>query len=173
MITLYTENFGEFLTKYETSEEWQAIKNKFDKFPDFNLFDDVTFKFNMYDLFKDKYDIFEIGCETEEIFIHEVNDILNELLIKYAPKIKLYIENFSESMSRKVKLSQDGTTTNYLYPISTANGKVANEIKYNGNKENMLMIFRSNAELLNKAFEIRDIYIDCLNGFSKCFMGIY
>ena len=70
MITLYTMTFAEFLKKYGDSAEWQAVKTKFAKFPNFTL---GNLNLNMYDLLVEKYDIWEIGSEDENIFYHEFN----------------------------------------------------------------------------------------------------
>ena len=170
MITLYTITFTEFLRKHGDSVQWQAVKSKFAKFPSFTL---GGLNFNMYDLLVEKYDIWEIGSEDENIFYHEFNEKVNELLIKYAPKIATYIASFNDLLQRKINLSQGGSTTNYLYPVSTQGGKVSNEVRYDGNKDSLLLIFKSNAELLTQVMNLKDIYLDCLEEFSRCFMTIY
>ena len=60
MITLYTMTFAEFLRKHGDSTEWQAVKTKFAKFPNFTL---GNLNLNMYDLLVEKYDIWEIVSE--------------------------------------------------------------------------------------------------------------
>ena len=170
MQALYTEIFEDFLTRRGDSVEWQAIEQKLARFPTFTL---GELNLDMYDLIKEKYGIYEIGAETENIFFFEFRDKVNELLVKYVPKIEVYISNFGKMLERKVSLAQDGYTANYLYPISTTNGKVATNVKFNGNKEQMLMIFKSNAEMLEQAMNIQDVYLDCLAEFAKCFMTIY
>lgn len=162
--------FAEFLRKNGDSAEWQAVKTKFAKFPSFTLGD---LNLNMYDLLVEKYDIWEIGSEDENIFYHEFNEKVNELLIKYVPKIATYIASFNDLLQRKINLSQSGSTTNYLYPVSTQGGKVSNEVRYSGNKDSLLLIFKSNAELLTQVMNLKDIYLDCLEEFSRCFMTIY
>ena len=107
----------------------------------------------MYDLLVEKYDIWEIGSEDENIFYHEFNEKVNELLIKYVPKIESYIASFKDLLQRKINLSQGGSTTNYLYPVSTQSGKVSNEVRYDGNKDSLLLIFKSNAELLTQVMK--------------------
>lgn len=211
MITaLYTETLEEFLKRNEESEVWQALVQKFNKFPAFNL---SALNFNFYNLFKDKYEIREIGAETESLFVHFVKDTLNETLIAYVPKIDLYLANFSKLMDRKISLAQNyvdervmdrtiaGTEddnekkTTALNPITNLSG-VGNArsatvdtvtrdnanstdedstytVTFNGTKEQALMFFKNNPELLEKAMEIRDIYLDALSSFEKCFMGIY
>ena len=85
MQALYTETFETFLERNEQTAEWQAIVGLFQKFPRFTL---GELDFDMYTLLRQKYDIFEIGSEDEQIFYHEFREKTNELLIKYVPKIK-------------------------------------------------------------------------------------
>lgn len=170
MQALYTETFETFLERNEKTQAWQNIVELFNKFPRFTL---GELDFDMYQLMKEKFDIYEIGSETEQLFYHEFREKTKELLIKYTPKIKLYIENFATLLERKINLTNGGDTTNYLYPISTVDGQVATRVSYTGNKDSALLIFKSNAELLEQAMNIKDIYLDCLNGFATCFMIIY
>ena len=148
MQALYTETFETFLERNEQTAEWQQIVGLFQKFPRFTL---GELDFDMYTLLRQK----------------------NELLIKYVPKIKMYITNFANVLERKINLSSGGDTNNYLYPISTENGKVATRVSYTGNKDSALLIFKSNSELLEQALNLKDIYLDCLNEFANCFMVIY
>ena len=46
-------------------------------------------------------------------------------------------------------------------------------VNFNGTKEQALMFFKANPDLLDSAMKIRDIYLDALSAFEKCFMGIY
>jgi hypothetical protein len=170
MQALYTETFEDFLKRHEQSEEWQAIVTKLGKFPRFTLGD---LDFDIYTLIKEKFKIWEIGAETEALFIYEFNDSVNELSIKYIPKIEMYISNFANMLERKIALGSDGQTDNILYPVATTAGKVATSVKFNSNKDNPLMIFKSNGELLAQAMDIKNIYLDCLADFEKNFMTIY
>lgn len=210
MKALYTETLEDFLERNEDSEVWQAIIQKFAKFPIFNL---QSLNFDFYTLFVDKYEIREIGAETESLFVHFIKDTLNETLIAYAPKINLYLTNFNNLLDRKIELanSYEDTrvmdrsidTTNDdsemktigLNPITSIAGEGdarsatketisrdnANNVdedstytvNFNGTKEQALMFFKANPDLLDSAMKIRDIYLDALSAFEKCFMGIY
>lgn len=170
MIALYTETFEDFLKRNEQTTEWQKIVQKLAQFPHFTLAD---LDFDMYVLIKEKYAIHEIGDETENIFVFEFNDLVNELLIKYKPKMEMYIANFAQALERKIELANDGETTNLLYPISTQNGKIATAVNFTGHKDSPLLIFKSNAELLEQAMNIRDLYLDCLAEFNRGFMLVY
>lgn len=202
MKALYTETFGDFLARNEDSEIWQAIVSKFAMFPIFSL---QALDFDMYTLFKEKYDIREIGGETESLFVHFVNDKTNELLVKYAPKIALYVDNFAKLLDRKITLANNSTDTRVmdrtigtdenkavkLNPINATAGDGSSRtatredlqtdvdedstytLTYYGSKEQALLFFKSNPELMQKALEIRDIYLDALNEYEPCFMGIF
>ena len=210
MKALYTEIFSDFLERNEDSEVWQAIVQKFAKFPAFNL---QALNFDMYSLFRHKYDIREIGAETESLFTHFIEEKLNESLIEYAPKINLYVSNFAKLMDRKLTLTEshtdervldrtvadteagDETKSNYLNPIAQAVGTGSDKtitrenvlrdnsnnrdedstytVNFEGTKEQAYILFKSNPELLEKALEIKNIYLEALNSFDTCFMGIY
>lgn len=210
MKALYTEIFQDFLDRNESSTVWQALVTKFGKFPTFNL---LELNFSFYNLFKDMYEIREIGAETESLFVHFVKDVLNETLIAYAPKIKLYLDNFNKLVDRKILLEQhygdsrvmDRTIGNTqddsevkataLNPITSVAGvgdartatreqitrdneSAVDEdstytVTFNGTKEQALMFFKANPDLLESAMKIRDIYLDALKNFEKCFMGIF
>ena len=210
MKALYTETFSDFLDRNEDSEVWQAIIQKFAKFPAFNL---QALNFDMYSLFRHKYDIREIGAETESLFTHFIEEKLNESLIEYAPKINLYVSNFAKLMDRKLTLTEshtdervldrsvadteagDETKSNYMNPIAQAVGTGSDKtitrenvlrdnsnnrdedstytVNFEGTKEQAYILFKSNPELLEKALEIKNIYLEALNSFDTCFMGIY
>lgn len=170
MITLFTETFNDFLARNENSTEWQKIVDKINMFPHFTL---GELDFDMYTLIKEKFGIREIGDETESIFVFEFNEKLNELLIAYKPKIEMYIANFANVLERKLSLHSSGDTGNYLYPIATQNGKLATNVDFKQDKETALFIIKSNAEILEQAMNLKNIYLDCLQGFEVCFMTIY
>ena len=82
MITaLYTETLAQFLERNESSSQWQALKDRFDLMPTFNV--GGEFDRTFYQLFVEKYDIREIGSETDSMFYHFLNETLSEILIKY------------------------------------------------------------------------------------------
>lgn len=169
MIKLYTETLNDFLTRNSESQEWYQIKQKFDKFPRFNI---GTIDFDMYTLFIDKYGISEIGAETENLFYFWINNKINELLIKYVPKINVYLSNFEKAIERKISLTDQGINENKLYPINVDKSRTATAVTFNGTKEQALLYFKSNAALLDEVLNIRDIYLDCLQAFEPCFMGV-
>ena len=73
MVSLYTETLADLLKHkhYGEASEDASLSNVIslmDKFPNFKF--DENLELNMTDLFMEKYDIREIGAETEELFLH-------------------------------------------------------------------------------------------------------
>lgn len=174
MKALYTRLFSDFLNEYGETPEWTAIREKFEQFPVFSI---DGLNLNMYELFVDRYEIREIGSETDSIFLHHVNDTLNELLIKYVPKINLFIDSFNDSMQRIISLNDNRDYTDFLNPV---NGAASGETKRvigasdeNRTYDRAILTFKTNPEILSAAFNVRDIYNDCLLEFDSLFMGIY
>lgn len=170
MIALFTETFETFLERNEQTDEWKAVVELMSRFPTFTL---GGLDYNMYELLRQKYDIYEIGSEDEQIFYFNFRNKVNELLVKYVPKIQMFISNFANALERKVNLGQEAISEQLLYPISTESGQTATAVKANGSKEQLLMIFKSNAELLEQALNLKDIYLDCLQEFETCFLMLY
>lgn len=91
----------------------------------------------MKELFMDKYDIREIGAETEELFMHYWKEKTNSLLIEYTPKIQMWLDNFkdlfkftvtlelSETINREKTEDKDKTRTDNLSK-STSNTRTDN-----------------------------------------------
>lgn len=131
MVSLYTETLHDLLLNKNYGEASQdasltEVLNLMEKFPNFVFGDDIEFSF--IDLFIEKYDIREIGTETEELFIHYWREKTNELIIKYVPKIKMWIDNFTELFKFTVKLElsdnkrfSNGTqNTYYINPVTAS-----------------------------------------------------
>lgn len=167
---LYTEIFENFLAEHEQDETWQSIIAKFGSFPAF-AYDGLNF--DMYDLFKEKYGLREIGCENEGIFVHHVNDTLNEVIIEYVPKIKLYLANYNTVASRKVELSNASENRGYLSPVTNNTKKLDSATEFEGTNEILTAQMKSNAEVLNEAMKVRNVYLEALAAFERCFMEIF
>jgi len=133
MISQYTETLEELLANLHYGEVSQdtsltAILTLMSKFPNFVFGTDINL--SMKDLFIEKYDIREIGAETETLFLHYWREKTNELLIKYVPKIKMWLDNFNDLFKFTVKLDLEDTkkysdgrqNTYYLNPISASTG---------------------------------------------------
>lgn len=131
MVSLYTETLSTLLKNRGYGEQNQdalltKILTLMGKFPKFKF--DENLELDMTDLFIQKYDIREIGSETEELFLHFWREKTNELLLKYYPKIKGWLENFNDLFKFTVKLTStenysNGTQNNYyLNPVSANTG---------------------------------------------------
>lgn len=172
MFPSYTETFAEFLQHQEGTKELQDIQDKFALFPNFNLY---NLDINMWEMFKEDNLYKEIGAETEHLFMYYLNRLTDNLLIKYVPKINLFISNFNTLFDRKLKLSGDGKNHYYLNPMqdnTEANIVMQNVTDYNDNRDIALAMFKSSPEIMKQIFELQDLYNDCLNEFSKLFIGI-
>lgn len=171
MITaLYTETLAQFLERNESSSQWQALKERFMLMPVFNV--EGFMDRNFYELFVEKYDIREIGAETESLFYHFVNETISEVLIKYKPKISMFITNFNKLFNRSVELAYHDDNKYYLNPVNTQSDKLQNRTKYDGSKEQSFAFLTSNAKLMQEIMDLKDIYNEALNEFEKCFMGV-
>lgn len=172
MFPSYTETLAEFLQHQEGTKELQDIQDKFALFPNFDLY---NLDINMWEMFKEDNLYKEIGAETEHLFMYYLNRLTDNLLIKYVPKINLFISNFNTLFDRKLKLSGDGKNHYYLNPMqdnTEANIVMQNVTDYNDNRDIALAMFKSSPEIMKQIFELQDLYNDCLNEFSKLFMGI-
>ena len=106
--SLYTETLGKLLVNNHYGEENEtpsltSVLVILRKFPSFVVEDDDVLDFET--LFMEKYDIREIGAETEELFIHFWKERANELLIKYKYKIDIWAENFDKLFDFKITLN--------------------------------------------------------------------
>lgn len=172
MFPSYTETLAEFLQHQEGTKELQDIQDKFALFPKFDLY---KLDIDMWEMFKEDNLYREIGAETEHLFIYYLNRLTDNLLIKYVPKINLFISNFNVLFDRKLKLSGDGKNHYYLNPMqdnTEANIVMQNVTDYEDNRDVALAMFKSSPEIMKQIFELQDLYNDCLNEFSKLFMGI-
>lgn len=172
MFPSYTETLAEFLQHQEGTKELQDIQDKFALFPNFDLY---NLDINMWEMFKEDNLYREIGAETEHLFMYYLNRLTDNLLIKYVPKINLFISNFNTLFERKLKLSGDGKNHYYLNPMqdnTEANIVMQNVTDYNDNRDIALAMFKSSPEIMKQIFELQDLYNDCLKEFSKLFMGI-
>ena len=178
---------------YGTQEQTASLTeiiNLMDKFPTF-VFSD-TISFTMKYLFIAKYDIREIGAEDEDLFMHFWREKTNELLMKYAPKMQKWLENFDDLFKFTVKLERDdtfnGSTNNqntyYLNPVSSnpIGLKVQDVDKSENNRENTFHSERdvlqsvwgkTRADIMEKILNLKDIFNDCLAEYEQIFMGVF
>lgn len=178
---------------YGTAEPTAAlteILGLMDKFPAFVFGDNINF--NLKTLFIQKYDIREIGSPTEELFMHFWREKTNELLMKYAPKMQKWLDNFDDLFEFTVKLERDETrntsnnnqNTYYLNPVTatTTNLKVQDVDKTENQQAEALHSERdvlqsvwgkTRADIMEKILNLKDIFNDCLNEYESIFMGLF
>lgn len=195
MLANYTETLETLLEHKHYGEESQdssltEILALMDKFPAF-VFSD-TINFSMKTLFMQKYDIREIGAETEELFMHFWREKTNELLMKYAPKMQKWLDNFDDLFKFTVKLDLDTTeniynnnqNTYYLNPVNgtTENLKVQDVDKSQGSNNRGVHTERdvlqsvwgkTRADIMEKILNLKDIFNDCLSEYEMIFMGVF
>ena len=168
--SLYTETLADFLERNESSSQWQAVKSRFNLMPVFNV--EGLFDRNFYELFIEKYDIREIGAETDSLFYHFINETISEVLIKYRPKISQYIQNFNKNFDRTVVLEYHDDNKYYLNPANTQADKLQNRTKYDGTKQQSFGFLSTNTKIMQELIALKDIYYEALSEFEKCFMGV-
>ena len=194
MLANFTETLEDLLMNkgYGTGEQDQSLTeiiSLMNKFPSFVI--DETTNLSMLDLFIEKYDIREIGSETEELFLHFWKEKTNELIMKYKPKMDMWLAHFNDLFKFTVQLTVQDTSsssdnnqnTYYLNPVSktTENLKVSDVDKSNSTGTRNRTIVRdtlqtvwgkTRADILNKILEVKDVFNDCLAEYETIFMGV-
>ena len=199
MLAVFTETLEKCLENQGYGTDSQSailteILGLMGKFPTFvfELPDETSINLPMLTMFLDKYDIREIGAETEELFLHFWREKTNELLVKYAPKMQKWLENFNDLFKFTVELkrvdtndfSNSNQNTYYLNPAnqSTENLKVQDVDKSNGGSytrfEQTRDVLQSvwgktRAKLMEEILDLKDIFNDCLAEFETIFMGLF
>ena len=193
MNTQYTQLFSDFLTDNASSAQWIAIQNLFANFPAFYVqgvrksdgtITSVTTD-SLYDLFVARYDIYEIGGETPDLFIHAVRDKIKELTIKYMPKIAVLSQivwsmdsttKKSEAMMNSFEMvtTDDFKNTGYIYPINTgSSAKMSGRTDNTGTRSEKRPLSQSSwAELTKEILSLPDTYGAILDELGECFMMI-
>lgn len=195
MIANYTETLETLLENKhygEVSEDTSLteVLNLMRKFPNFVFGEEIDL--SMLDLFIKKYDIREIGAETEELFLHFWREKTNELLMKYAPKMQKWLDNFDDLFKFTVRLERDetentyehGNNTYYLNPanVNPDNLKIQDVDKNDGQINRGLHSERdvlqsvwgkTRAKLMEEILNLKDIFNDCLAEFDVIFMGVF
>ena len=193
MNTQYTQLFSDFLDDNASSAQWIAIQNLFANFPAFYVqgvrksdgtITSVTTD-SLYDLFVARYDIYEIGGETPDLFIHAVRDKIKELTIKYMPKIAVLSQivwsmdsttKKSEAMMNSFEMvtTDDFKNTGYIYPINTgSSAKMSGRTDNTGTRSEKRPLSQASwAELTKEILSLPDTYNSLLDELGECFMMI-
>ena len=166
-----TPQYTEFYETYKENggEEYTSLWSKFPTFTLGNL------SFNMYDMFFDKYRLREIGAETEELFEIYYKIKIEQLLIKYVPKITMFIAKWNSLMDRKIELSSSGSNSYFLNPANATSTslKLDDKNSFENTTESPLLMGTSNIDLLEKIMDLKDINLDCLEEFNSLFILVY
>lgn len=157
-------------------------------FPDFE-FDD--FMLSMETMFVQKYDIRKIGASTIELFLHFWREKSNELVVKYAPKMQKWLDNFNDLFKFTVQLTnsetegitKNGTNKYYLNPattttenlkvqdVDTNNGTVSRT--KSGSRDVLQSVWgKTRADIMEKILDLKDIFNDCLEEYQTIFLGV-
>ena len=100
----FTETFEEFLNN--KSGNW--LVNKLADIPSFKFKDEelnIDYTLLFSNLIKNKYLLREIGAETEEMFEYYFDRKIDEIKIKYVPKVSMWINNFNDLFKFTVRLN--------------------------------------------------------------------
>lgn len=194
MISNFTETLEDLLENqgYGTDNQSQSlteILEVMDKFPKFVFGENI--ELSMTSLFLDKYDIREIGAETEQLFMHFWKERANELLIEYAPKIQMWLDHFNDlfkftvtlEISENINSLNNGDNTYYLNPVSSTgtNLKVQDKSQNSSTGAYMRTMERdvlqsvwgkTRAQLLSQIMELQSVYNYCIKDFATIFMGV-
>ena len=193
MNTQYTQLFSDFLTDNVSSAQWIAIQNLFANFPAFYVqgvrksdgtITSVTTD-SLYDLFVARYDIYEIGGETPDLFIHAVRQKIKDLTIKYMPKIAVLSQivwsmdsttKKSEAMMNSFEMvtTDDFKNTGYIYPINTgSSAKMSGRTDNTGTRSEKRPLSQASwTELTKEILSLPDTYGAILDELGECFMMI-
>ena len=191
---MITKTLEEVLEELHYGEETQdarltEILTLLDKFPNFVFGENINFYFKT--LFLQRYDIREIGQETIDLFLHYWREKTNEFIMKYAPKMQKWLDNFDDLFEFTVKLERDdtegitgnNTNTYYLNPINaiTQNLKVQDVDTANNSRTRTSHSERdvlqsvwgkTRADIMEKILNLKDIFNDCLDEFEILFIGV-
>lgn len=194
MESIYTETLEELLENqgYGTENQSQSlteILSVMEKFPSFIFGENI--EISMLSLFLDKYDVREIGAETEQLFMHFWKERADELLIEYTPKIQMWLDHFNDLFKFTVQLeysenlgyANDRTNTYYLNPVTsqtenlkpqgvdTSGDTGRKNRKYT--KDVLQSVWgKTRAQLLGQILDLQSVYTMCLKDFATIFMGV-
>lgn len=182
MIAQYTEIYKDFISRVEslpdestTKQAWNnfitEMNTNFPKFSIKTLQGEVIL--NLSDLIYKRYKNRELGAETEDLFLDNMDKTLFEAIILYAKKIDTLQNKIDTLLDRTIEINSSGNNYNFLYPISKDSEKLDNKISYDNKKEQGTAFFKSNAEIMNSFLDIKNIYNEAVDYFEQCFLGVY
>ena len=166
------------------------ILSLLNKFPSFVFGENIELDFET--LFVQKYDIRHIGQETTDLFLHFWREKTNELLMKYAPKMQKWLDNFEDLFEFTVKLERDDTinlsnnnqNTYYLNPVSSNpmglkvqdvdKSEQSRESTFHSERDVLQSVWgKTRADIMEKILNLKDIFNDCLYEYEQIFMAVF
>lgn len=182
MIAQYTEIYKDFISRVESLPDENISKQAWNNFitemntnfPKFSI--NITqgeIVFNLSDLIYKRYKDREIGAETEDLFLDNMDKTLSEVIIMYAKKVDTLLNKIDTLLDRTVEINSSGNNYNFLYPVSKDSEKLDSKIYYDNKKEQSTAFFKSNAEIMNTFLNIKNIYKEVVDYFEQCFLGVY
>ena len=163
--------FDDFIKEYGNTPEWDKVKSIFNQFPAYQSGDNAVT--TVYELFIERYKFREIGAETPSIFAHYCEDRTRELYVKYSWKLQLYNQQYNKLMERSTTLAGGGEDNIYLFPINSNAQRLASKTSFTRQNAGQIAGNLSNPELLELAFNLRDLFIDVVGEFEPLFLGIF
>ena len=157
--------------------------------------------YNVRKSFTLRFNLREIGSETQELFKHNLEVSIDEALARFNPQLYLLQENYEKLLQRTETESTSRTeneqanneatinqeTQEYLNPanasatklqgrntaLNSGTGKNNVDKTVTETKQKATLLAKSNAEILNLSYKVTDIFNKILDYLSKNFMGIY
>ena len=171
MYGLYTITYEEWCNNHVDIET--EVEETFDKlFPSFVIGDE---QISMYSLFKSRNLYKDIGCETDEMFEHELKRKLTEVAVEYNKKITMYLSNFDKLFERVLTLEYSSDNKYYLHPVldfDGGGGKIQDQTRNDGTHQQAYGYFKSNPDIMKAILDIKDIYSQALREFDILFMVV-
>ena len=172
MYGLYTITYEEWCENHVDIET--EVQSRFDQlFPSFVIEDE---QISMYSMFKSRNLFKDIGCETDEMFEHELKRKLVEVAVEYNKKLTMYLANFDKLFERVLTLEYSSDNKYYLNPVldfdGSLHGKIQDRTSNEGNHQQAFGYFKSNPDIMKAILDIKDIYTQALREFDILFMVV-
>ena len=164
----YTMYYRDFVTKYNEPEALSLIP-------------EVTLNgrtFNFAEMFYNRNKHREICAETGEYFMDLANRVLTEAALIFSKKIEDWNEHLDEVWQREDEADEKVTDNVYYNPTVTANNTEGKAPKLQSSSESVFkrhLVYntQSNAELIQAALDVQNIFYEALVYTDKLFMSIY
>lgn len=168
MYGLYTITYKEWCEKHAEVET--SVETTFNTyFPTFTIGDE---QISMYSLFKTRNLYKDIGCETDEMFEHELKRKVTEVAVEFNKRLNIYLSNFDKLFDRVLTLSYNSSNEYYLNPVLDGGGKLQDQTKNSGEHDQAFGYFKSNPDIMKAILDIKEIYISVLKEFDILFMVV-